>query len=74
MKSEKEIQDKIIKLDNESDELVIERNKSKYPDIYLQREITQRMHTMDALVQRGHLELKWVNDVMYYKLKIVVEV
>jgi hypothetical protein len=34
--------------------------------------ITQ--HTMDALVQRGHLTLKWLNDVMYYKLKIVVEV
>ena len=34
--------------------------------------ITQ--HTMDALVQRGHLTLKWVNDVRYYKLKIVVEV
>ena len=34
--------------------------------------ITQ--HTMDALVQRGHLTPKWVNDVLYYKLKIVVEV
>ena len=50
MKSEKEIQDKIIKLDNESDELVIERNKSKDPDPYLQREITQRMHTRNALL------------------------
>ena len=50
MKSEKQIQDEIIKLDNESDELVIERNKSKDPDPYLQREITQRMHTRNALL------------------------
>ena len=34
--------------------------------------ITQ--HTIDALIQRGHLEFKWLNDVMYCKLKIVVEV
>ena len=32
------------------------------------------MHTIDALIQRGHLEFKWLNDVMYCKLKIVVEV
>ena len=32
------------------------------------------MHTIDALVERGHLESKEVNDIEYYKLKIVVEV
>lgn len=32
------------------------------------------MHTIDALVHRGHLENKEVHDVMYYKLKIVMEI
>ena len=32
------------------------------------------MHTIYALVERGHLESKEVNGIEYYKLKIVVEV
>ena len=32
------------------------------------------MHTIGALVERGHLESKEVEDIEYYKLKIVVEV
>ena len=32
------------------------------------------MHTIDALVERGHLLTKHVQGIEYYKLKIVVEV
>ena len=32
------------------------------------------MHTIDALVERGHLVSKEVCGIEYYKLKIVVEV
>ena len=50
MKSEKEIQDRIIQLDNESDELVIERNKCSVRQPYYQTEITNRMYIRNALL------------------------
>lgn len=49
-KTDKQLNDEIIKLENEMDELVIERNKSKDPDLYLQREINKRYNMRKALL------------------------
>ena len=49
-KTDKQLNDGIIKLENEMDELVIERNKSKDPDLYLQKEIDKRYNMKKALL------------------------
>ena len=49
-KTNKQLNGEIIKLENEMDELVIERNKSKDPDPYLQNEINKRMYMKKALL------------------------
>ena len=42
---------------------------------FVQQELPRiTMHTIDALIERGHLESKEVNGIEYYKLKVVVEV
>lgn len=49
-KTNKQLNDEIIKLENEMNELVIERNKSKDPDLYLQKEIDKRYNMKKALL------------------------
>ena len=49
-KTNKQLNDEIIKLENEMDEFVIERNKSKDPDLYLQKEIDKRYNMKKALL------------------------
>ena len=49
-KTDKQLNDEIVKLENEMDEFVIERNKSKDPDPYLQNEINKRMYMKKALL------------------------
>ena len=49
-KTDKQLNDEIIKLENEMDAFVIERNKSKDPDLYLQKEIDKRYNMKKALL------------------------
>lgn len=48
-KTDKQLNDEIIKLENEMDELVIERNK-RIVQLYLQKEIDKRYNMKKALL------------------------
>ena len=48
-KTDKQLNDEIIKLENEMDELVIERNK-RIVQLYIQKEIDKRYNMKKALL------------------------
>lgn len=48
-KTDKQLNDEILKLENEMDELVIERNKG-IDTLYIQRGIDKRMHMKKAML------------------------